>query len=68
MNVVKDVFLKEKEKFGIKCECILWYSEPWQVGLVHPRTLGKDRPGLQRCLHHLGILVSSVSISWRWFS
>ena len=33
MNAAQHVFLKEK--FEIKCECAVWRSEPWQVGLLH---------------------------------
>lgn len=60
---------KRKKVEEIKCEGALRHSEPWQVGLVHTRTLGQDRTGQAwpSALgpNHLGRLVSSLSVSWR---
>lgn len=53
MNLVKDVFLKEK--FGVKCEYVLWYSGPWQLGLGHTST----REG-QTSLHS-GLIIWEVT-------
>lgn len=65
---VKDDVLEEKGKLEIKDECILWYSVPWQVDLLPPRALGKDRPGFWAVNPTVFSLVSLVSTAWRRFS
>lgn len=62
MNAVEDAF--RREKFAIKCECVLEHSEPGQVGLLHTRTPGTDRHGLCAVSPgHLASPVSSVRVS-----